>query len=148
MALLDDVADFLVAQSTAFSIGSTSATLAKAIALDEPKNPSTISVLYETGGQGNAYTFSSSTGYANVASESPGFQILSRSTAYTTARSYAETAYQLLDGLAGRTLPTSTGGTYYEEIAAVQAPFYLQRDANDRYIISCNYLTSKERHST
>ena len=74
--------------------------------------------------------------------ERPSFQILSRSTAYQTARDRAQTAYTILDGLAGRNLPTATG-TLYQEIVAVQAPFFLQRDDNDRFIVAANYNVRK-----
>jgi hypothetical protein len=106
--------------------------------LDSTPNPNTLTVLYETAGVSNDYTFSSATGGANVEIERPSFQILSRSSAYQTARSRAETAYQIFDGLAGRTLPTATG-TRYLEITAVQAPFSIGRDDNERWLVSTNY---------
>lgn len=140
--LLDDLATYLAAQSTAFAIfsGSTG-NLAKAVALDATL-PDTITVIYETGGLGNEYVYSTATGGAKVANERPSFQIISRSTRYTTARTRAETAYTILDGLAGQTLPTATG-TLYLEIVANQAPFSIGRDDNERYLVSSNYTARK-----
>lgn len=139
MALLDDIAGFLSTQSTAFTLLSgTGGNLVKAKMLDVIASD-TVTAIYETQGSANTYVFSSSTGSASVALQSPAFQILCRSTSYATARSNAETAYGILDGLAGRNLPTATG-TRYAEITAAQPPFFLQRDDNDRYIVSTNYL--------
>jgi hypothetical protein len=139
--LLDDIATFLAAESTAFHVGATG-NLAKQILLDSTPIPETIAVLYETPGGPNEYTFSTSTGPANVDAETPSLQLLSRAVSYQTARNQAETAYTILDGLSSRTLPTATG-TRYREITADQAPFFLQRDDNDRYIVSVNFTVKK-----
>ncbi len=144
MALLDDIATFLAAQSTAFTILSgTAGNLAKQIMFDHDHWPDTVTSLYKTAGFANEYTFSSSTGTARVAFERPGLQLLSRSTSAATAESNAETAYTILDGLANRNLPTATG-TRYLEITAVQPPFFSGRDRNDRFIVSCNFSVWKE----
>jgi hypothetical protein len=143
MSVVDDIVAFLAAQSTAFTILSgTAGNLAKQIMFDHDHWPDTVTSVYETAGSANEYTFSTSTGRANVEFERPSFQILSRSTSYATARTRAQTAYTLLDGLADRSLPTATG-TRYLEITAVQAPFVSGRDENDRYIVSTNYDTWK-----
>ena len=144
MPLLDDIATFLDAQSTAFTLLSgTSGNLAKTISLDHSAVSDTIAVLYETGGAGNEYTFSTSSNSARVAIEKPSLQMLSRSSDYQTARNQAQVAYTILDGLAGRNLPTATG-TRYLEITAVQTPFSLGRDDNDRPIISVNFNVWKQ----
>ena len=144
MPLLDDIATFLDAQSTAFTLLSgTSGNLAKTISLDHEAVRDTIAVLYETGGSPNEYTFSTSSNSARVAIEKPSLQMLSRSSDYQTARNQAQVAYTILDGLAGRTLPTATG-TRYLEITAVQSPFSLGRDDNDRSIISVNFNVWKQ----
>ncbi len=75
--------------------------------------------------------------------ERPSFQVLSRSTVYTTAQTRAQTAYQMLNGVADRNLPTATGPRYLQ-ITAVQPPFFLQRDENQRYIVSVNFDVWKE----
>lgn len=142
MAILDDIASYLAAQSTAFTVVSgTGGNLAKSVMLDAIL-PDTITVIYEAAGLANEYVFSTSTGTAGVANERPSFQILSRSTSYVTARTRAQTAYTILDGLAGKSLPTATG-TLYLEIVANQAPFSIGRDDNERYLISTNYTARK-----
>ena len=144
MSLVDDVTDFLVAQSTAFTLLSgTAGDIGKMVMLDNAHVADTFTSVYETPGSGTEYSFSTSTGTANIVFERPSFQVLSRSTVYTTARSRAQTAYTILDGLAGRNLPTATG-TRYLSISAVQPPFFLQRDENERYIVSTNYDTWKQ----
>jgi hypothetical protein len=128
--LLDDVATYLAANLT------------KQIMLDATPIPETLAVLYETPGAPNEYTFSTSTGSANVDAESPGLQLLSRAASYQTARNRAEAAYTILDGLSEQTLPTGTG-VRYREIVAVAPPFYLQRDDNERYIVAVNFNVKK-----
>jgi hypothetical protein len=144
LSLVDDIHAYLVAASTVFTTlgGTSGGSLGKMIMLDDTITPDTLAVVYETAGGPNEYTFSTATGTAGVEFERPSFQILSRSTLYATARSRAQTAYTLLDGLADRSLPTATG-TRYLEITAVQAPFFTGRDENDRYIVSTNYDTWK-----
>jgi len=143
LSLVDDVSDYLVAQSTAFTLLSgTGGNLGKQVMLDNAHVADTFTSVYETPGAGSEYTFATSTGTVNVEFERPSFQILSRSTTYTTARTRAQTAYTILDGLAGKSLPTATG-TNYLEITAVQAPFFLQRDDNERYVVSVNFSVWK-----
>jgi hypothetical protein len=139
MAVLDDLASWIDTSSTSFAVGTN---LFKALFLDNAAVPNTATVLYETPGIENVYTFSTAQYSARVAMERPSVQAISRSTSYQTARTRAQTIYTLLDGLAGRNLPTSTGKLYHD-ISAAQAPFFLQRDENDRYLVACNYLITK-----
>lgn len=144
MSLVDDIHAFLVAQSTAFTVfaGTSGGTLAKQIMLDNTIAPDTLAVLYETAGGPNTYTFSTTTGTASVDTENPSLQLLSRAVLYSDARTAAQMAYQILDGLAGRNLPTATGPRYVE-ITADQAPFFVNRDENDRNIVSVNFSVRK-----
>lgn len=142
--MVDDVAAYLVAQSTAFTLLSgTAGDLGKMTMLDHAHVADTFAAVYETPGAGSEYAYSTSTGGASVIFERPSFQILSRSTIYPTARTRAETAYNLLDGLADKNLPVATG-TRYLQVTAVQPPFFLQRDDNERYIVSVNFNAWKE----
>ena len=144
MSIADDIAAYLVAQSTAFTLLSgTSGNLGKMVMLDNAHVADTFASIYETGGGASEYAFSTSTGAATIVFERPSFQVLSRSTVYTTARSQAQTAYTLLDGLAGKNLPTATG-TRYLQITAIQSPFFVNRDENERYIVSVNFDAWKE----
>lgn len=138
--LLDDVATYLAANSTHFTVGA-AGDLMKAVMLDDGGVPDTVVVLYETGGVGTVHTLSTS-GLAARQYEQPALQVLSRSTAYQTARNRAEAAFRLLDGYTGG-LPTSTGTTYLS-VAAQQSPFSVGRDSNQRYLVSTNYLIRKE----
>lgn len=136
--LLDDVATYIAAQSTAFTVGGN---LRKVVGLDDAVSaPNTLTVLYETAGIQNTYSFSTGNP-VNVDYEQPRLQVLSRSTKYTTARSRAQTIYTMLDGYSG-TLPTATGPNYLS-ISAVQAPFSVGRDKNDRHVVSVNFAIMK-----
>lgn len=139
--LLDDIATYLAAQSTSLSVGA-AGNLVKAINLDAPTVPNTIVALYEQAGVFNQYAMSTSTGTVSVVYESPRLQAISRSTSYQTARTNAQTVYTILDGLS-KNLPTSSG-TRYLSVEAVQAPFALGRDGNDRHIVSVNFDVTKE----
>ena len=134
--MIDDVASWLVSNTT-FTVGGTTGTLAKAIMLDS--HPNAISVLFETPGGSPEHAFSSSTGRAEVVYESPNLQILTRSTSYTGARTAAEKLFVQLDGAAGVTM----GSVSYLDVAAVQSPFDIGRDNQERYLVSCNYRIKK-----
>ena len=131
--LLDDVATYLAANSTRLTVGTN---LTKAFM---PDTPSTCTTLYETGGLFPLHYFSTSQtrGY-----ERPGLQVLSRSTDYQTARTVLEDVFTLLDGLANTTLPT-TSGIAYVMVDAVQSPFLVDRDQNDRFRLAVNFTITK-----
>jgi len=137
MTLLDAVATYLVANTT-LTVGGTTGTLAKAQMLDT--QPDTVAVLYETGGAASEYAFSTSTGQAQVIYERPNLQLLSRSATYQTARTVAETVYTTLDGLGDMTM----SGTRYLDVDAVQAPFSIGRDKQERELVSVNFRIRKE----
>lgn len=99
-------------------------------------------MLYDTQGFSNAYSFSTTANRVTISYESPGLQLLSRSTSYKTARDRAVLASQLLDGYNGN-LPTSTG-TRYLEITAAQVPFFIGRDDNERVLFSVNFNIRKD----
>lgn len=141
--MLDDIFTYIVAQSTAFTKwAGTSGNIGKAIMLDGTAAPDTFVSLYESQGLASAMTFSTSTGSVSVVFERPRLQLISRSSDYATARSNAETIFVLLNGLSKK-LPTSTG-TLYLSIEAVQSPFHIGRDENDRHMVSCNFQVEKE----
>lgn len=103
-----------------------------------PDNVDTgISVL-ETGGAPPLCTFGSgatSIGVPASTVERPRVQVLSRSPIYATARAKAQDAFNLLDGLAARTI----NGVRYLYISAVQSPIDLGRDGNLRAHFSVNF---------
>ena len=131
--ILDDFATYIAANSTVFTVG---VNLAKSINLDSAPVPDTITSLYEQPGFSPVHVFSTGNPVDRAYSQ-PAVQTLSRSTSYQTARNHAEIVFNLLDGYSG-SLPTATG-TNYLSIVAVQSPFSIGRDKNDRFLISCNY---------
>ena len=74
-----------------------------------------------------------------VVYETPNVQCLSRSTDYQVARGVAETVYTVLDGLSGVTI----SGIRYLDIAAIQSPFEVGRDAQERFLVSVNFRVKK-----
>lgn len=143
MSMLDDVATYLAAQSTALTVLSGSAgNLAKAISLDHTPAPDTLVSLYETGGFAPAHAFTTASTGSVLVFEQPSLQCISRSSRYATARTNAQTVFDTLDGYAG-SLPTATGVRYLS-IAADQSPFSIGRDKNDRFLVSVNFTVRKE----
>lgn len=132
MALLDDLATYLAAQSTALTVGATG-NLVKAINLDAAPVPDTLVSLHETQGVFGSYAFSTGAG-AEVITERPRVQVYSRATAYQTARTNAQTVYTILNGIS-KNLPTSTGTSYFS-IEAAGPPFSVGRDSADRFVVS------------
>ncbi len=67
--------------------------------------------------------------------ENPGLQVRSRAVAYSTAQSLAVDVWTLLSKVINETLTS----TKYLKISAVQSPFALDRDDQDRMIFVCNF---------
>ena len=140
--LLDDVVTYLDAESTALAkLSGSAGNLSKAFMGDASPTPDTMVTLYETGGSSPIHVFT--TGTQTRLHEQPGLQAISRSTSYVTARNNAEVVFVKLDGLANTLLPTATGGIHYVSIDAVQSPFSIGRDGNDRHLVSVNFLVVK-----
>ncbi len=135
--ILDAVATYLVTNTT-LTVGGTSGTLAKAVMSDS--QPDTIAVLYEQGGGPSEYSFSTSTGTVAVVYEQPNLQCLSRSVSYQTARTAAQTVYTALNGLGDTTM----SGVRFLSVEAIQPPFSVGRDKQDRYLVSVNFRVKKE----
>lgn len=72
--------------------------------------------------------------------ERPRFQIVARAKSMAAARMLAEKAHRFLDGYSG----SSANGVRYQQITALQNPFYLDHDDGGRARIACNYRASKE----
>lgn len=138
MPILAELGAYIETNSTAtFKLGGSTGNLQLSI-MDDTM-PNTVVVLYETGGSGTAYTFSTGAGVAR-AYEQPTIQVLSRSTSYQTARNNAGNIYDLLDGLSNTTM---TGVTYLS-IEAAQPPFSIGRDENNRHRVSVNFNIRKQ----
>ena len=129
--MIDDIADYLESASTALTIGGATGTLAKADMNDAM--PDTVAVLYETAGTASQFAFSTTTGNIDEVFRYPSLQVLTRGVSYPDARTLAGTIYTALNGVRA-----TVGGTVYE-VVAIQTPFSIGRDANERYLVSCNY---------
>ncbi len=128
--IIDDIAQYLETNSTRLTVG---VNLTKSFM---PENPNTVTTVFETGGAGPLNAFS--TGGTNRFYEQPGIMIHSRSTSYETVRAVMEDVFTILDGVNNTPFPTSTG-THYGSIDAVQSPFQIGRDKNDRFLLSINF---------
>lgn len=124
MSLLDDVSDLL-------STGGITRTIYKghtpALAGDS------VITLYETGGMATLKTMAIGPGAANTV-ERPRVQVVCRDGDYSVARTVAGICFNLLDGLPARVI----NGTPYLWAAAVQSPFLLDTDLNDRSRVAFN----------
>lgn len=137
MATLDELVYYIDTNSTVF----TAATNLFGAKLPDSAPDSSIVVL-ESGGIPPADSYGSKPVF-----ESPNVQVISRSTAYTTARSRAETIYRLLHSVSGASLSSSSGSTSsttYLSIQAIQQPFSIGLDSEGRSLISCNFMVRKE----
>ena len=127
--ILDDIAIYLEGNSTlVLGVDLTLAFM--------PENPNTVTTIYETGGSGPLNAFS--TGGGTRFYEQPGIQIITRSTSYETARNIQETVFTVLDGVNNQVVP-STGTVHYGSIDAVQSPFPIGRDKNNRFKVGVNF---------
>ena len=146
MSLLDDIADYLIASTSALTLVSgtaASGNVIKARMLDHSKVPDTVVGLYETAGMAPSWVFS--TGTTSPAFETAGLQAIARSTSYETARGNAYRVYRILDDVAGQTLPTSTCTVVYQRIAAQGPPMSLGQDRAGRFLLSVNFDVMKDR---
>jgi len=141
--MLDDIAHYLCDTTSALiMLSGTAGNLVKARLLDHDQVPDTIVGLYETAGWEPQWVMSSAS--TSPAFERPGLQAIARSTSYQVARGHAYRVFRILDAVANKTLPHSSG-TYYERIAAVGSPFSLGQDQNGRFLLSVNFDVTKTR---
>ena len=132
--ILDDIATYLAANSTRLTVG---VNLTKSFM---PDNPDTVTTVFETGGFVPLHFLT--TGAQTRAYESPSVMVHSRSTDYQTVRDTMDAVFTILDGVNSRGLPTTTG-THYVSVDAVQSPFLVTRDQNDRFVLSVNFDVTK-----
>lgn len=132
MSLLDDLSDLLSSGST----GVLSGTIYLGRLSDTPAEQVAIA---ETGGMAPVHAMASGAGLAVL--EIPRVQILSRSTTYAAAKTRIKLVEGLLDGLRPRTI----NGVQYHFVSAVQPPFLLEYDANNRPVLAQNFEIQKAR---
>lgn len=103
-----------------------------------PASPDNLISTYEYGGAPSSMPMGS---VPASAIEHPSVQVEVRNTSSRTARSTAYTIYKALDGLGDVTLQ----GVTYMHMFALQPPFPLEVDANNRTIFAFNLWISKGR---
>jgi hypothetical protein len=94
--------------------------------------------IYETGGAGADLGL----GVDGIQYEYPAIQVVCRGAAkdYATPRATMQLIYKGLPKVQAEAL----SGVYYHTIRPMQAPFVLRRDENERVLVACNFLCTKE----
>lgn len=126
--LLDDICDLLS------SGGTTSDGTALFAGLME-ETPERAVCVYETGGQRPYLAMTGTVG--RVVAERPRIQVVARGAQmdYTTARLKINDCYRLLHNVGDRQI----NGVSYLWIAAVQSPFPMGKDENQRPLVAMNF---------
>lgn len=128
--ILSDIGDYL----SSGGIGTVGSTSNWGIYLGkQPDAPDRCVTVYEYGGAASLHAMSSGPGRA--VAERPRVQVVVRTNSYSTGRTKANDVFRLLDGLRERAI----NGVTYKWAAAIQPPFALGRDENDRQLIACNF---------
>lgn len=105
-----------------------------------PSDPSECCALIEYGGEPPLRTQNEGAARSSAqGGERPRFQLLCRAADYETGRSLIQSVVDELDGIVNETI----GGTFYLRVAALQPPFLLERDGNDRWIFAVNFAVTK-----
>ena len=105
-----------------------------------PPSPSLCCALLEYGGDQPLRNQSEgAAGSGAQSGERPRIQLLCRSETYTGGRSLIQSIWQALDGVVNQTI----NGTFYVRMAAIQSPFLVELDDNNRYLFSANFNVTK-----
>mgnify|MGYP003676338723 FL=1 len=132
MSMLTDVGTYLAAAS----ISTADLTLGTNLFLGRlPESPDTCVGLVQTAGTAPTNTFGTS--YPPL--ENQGLQTIVRAATYATAEALAVDVMKSLASVENETLTS----TLYLKIEAQQSPFALDRDSQERLIMSCNFLIAK-----
>ena len=67
-------------------------------------------------------------------------QLVHRAETYDSGIAAIRTMGEVLDGIVNETLGTS----FYQRVEMLQPPFYLERDAADRYVFAVNFQVTRE----
>lgn len=141
MTVLAELATYIDSNSTHFRNGASTGSAVPIWMSGFPdQSPGNAIALFEAGGPGPVYTQGGS-----IYVERPSIQVISRSTSYVTARGNAERVYRLLSVVKNASIAktTSTGNTTYVTVTPIQSPFTMGKDAEERNLISCNYIAEK-----
>jgi hypothetical protein len=105
-----------------------------------PPTPSECCALVEYGGMDPLRTQNEGAVPSSAqGAEQPRFQLLVRAADYEAGRNLIQSIWNVLDAIVNR----DVNGTFYQRVAALQSPFMLERDANDRWIFIANFQASK-----
>ena len=132
MSLLSDVGTYL----NAASISTADLTLGTNLFLGRlPDSPDTCVGLIQTGGLAPTDTYGTS--YPPL--ETQGLQTLVRAASYATGEALAVDVFKSLLSVENENLTS----TLYLKIEANQSPFALERDEQERVVLSCNFNVVK-----
>jgi len=102
------------------------------------ETPDTVIALRETGGLPPQHAMGGGPGRPVM--DTLSVQVLARAVDYVTASTLIQSVRQALDGLRDVTL----NGALYYFISAMQPPFLLMRDGNQRYVLAFNVLIRRQ----
>ena len=132
MSVLTDIGTYL----NAAAISTQDLTLGTNLFLGRlPETPDTCVGVIQTAGVAPTDTF----GTSFPPLETQGLQTLVRATTYATAEALAVDVMKSLASVDNQTLTS----TLYLKIEAQQSPFALERDNQERLVMSCNFLVTK-----
>jgi hypothetical protein len=129
MTTLVDIATYLDAQQASLTLG-TNLFLGRM-----PDSPDTCVVLYEYGGSAPDNTM----GSGLPVLQNPSVQIAVRAVLYASAESLINLCWATLEGIVNMSL----SGTRYNRVTAIQSPFVLERDSQDRVIFVQNFNVTR-----
>lgn len=129
MTTLVDVATYLDSQQASLTLG-TNLFLGRM-----PDSPDTCVVLYEYGGSAPDNTM----GGGLPVLQNPSVQIAVRAVLYASAESLINLCWGTLEGI----VDMSLSGTRYNRVTAIQSPFVLERDSQDRVIFVQNFNVTR-----
>lgn len=126
--LLDDMYDYLVSAGITAAIGKG----------EFFETPDTFVALRETGGQASQHALKTSPGKRLI--EVLTLQVLARDPSYEAAAILIRSLLNTLDGLRDVTV----NGVVYYLCTAMQQPFLLMRDENQRFILAFNLMIRRQ----
>jgi hypothetical protein len=129
MTTLVDIATYLDSQQASLTLG-TNLFLGRM-----PDSPDTCVVLYEYGGSAPDNTM----GGGLPVLQNPSVQIAVRAVLYASAESLINLCWGTLEGI----VDMSLSGTRYNRVTAIQSPFVLERDSQDRVIFVQNFNVTR-----
>ena len=129
MSTLIDIATYLDTQQGSLTLGT------NLFVGRMPDTPATCVTLYEYGGTAPDNTM----GGGLPVLQNPSVQITVRATTYAAAETLINLCWVSLEGIVDESL----SGTRYNRVSAIQSPFPLERDSQDRIIFVQNFNVTR-----